>query len=359
LLETGLLLAQVPFTVAQSLEDFPSEPSLSPPQSFRQQIDDLLTLGLNYLQAGDYKSAIAVYEQAASLDGENPRIFSGIGYLHTLEGNFPAAAKAYQKALYLDPNNPDFYFALGYSLANDGRYGDAATAYYQAIQLDPNNVNYYVALGVVFLRQQEYERATQMYHAIVAIDPTHQEAYEIMGKILVEQQQFEQAIVFLETAIDTFPESTELRLQLASVKFNRGEIEPARDLLRQVDRMALNNYKVFVKIGIILEKQNLFDEALSEYRRAIYFNRKSIEAKAGMGRILIAKQDYLGATVVYKELIEIVPNHPDAYYGLALSYQGRGLKNEARKALEMARQLYDSKQNREGIQQVDRLNREL
>jgi tetratricopeptide (TPR) repeat protein len=358
-IETGILLGQVPLASSQSTEDFTPEPSLSIPQSFRQQIDDLLHLGLDYIEVGDYDNAIATYQQAAILDDENPKIFSGIGYLYTLQGNFLAASEAYQKALYIDPNNPDFYYALGYSLASAGKYSDAATAYYSAIGLEPENVKHYIGLGVVLLRQQDYIKAEEIYQSIIALDPNNQEAYEIMGKALVEQQRFPDAIVFLETSLHRFPYSTELRLQLASVKFNQGEVTEALDLLKQAERVSQNNYKVFLKTGIILEKQNLLEDALTAYRRAIYLNSQSIEAKAGIGRILLAKQDYLGATVVYKELLEIMPNNGDAYYGLALSYQGRGLKREAKQALETARQLYYSNQNQNGIQQVDSLSQKL
>lgn len=359
IIETGLLGIHVPLAFSQSDEDYIDEPSLSSPQDHRQQINDLLGLGLSYIEVGDYESAIAVYQQAATLDNENAKIFSGIGYLYTLQGNFLEASQAYQKALAVDPMNPDFFYALGYSLASLGQYNDAATAYYSAIQLEPENVRNYVGLGVVLLRQQNYAKAEEIYQSIIALDPNNQEAYEIKGKALIEQQRLTDAIIFLETSINTFPNSTELRLQLASVKFNQGETNQALDLIKQVERIDVNNFKVFVKAGIILEKQNLFDEALTAYRRAIYLNPKSVEATAGIGRILLAKQDYLGATVVYQNLIKIRSEHPDAYYGLALSYQGRNLKKEAKQALETARQLYQAHHDIEGVQQVNRLAREL
>lgn len=356
---TDLSMVKVPIAFAQSLENFPDDPPLTIPQDVHQQINDLLDTALSYIEAGDYQNAIALYEQIATLDDENAKIYSGIGYLYTLQGNFLAASAAYQKALSIDPENPDFYYALGYSFANAGKYNDAATAYYYAIDLEPENIQHYIGLGVVLLRQQNYAKAEEVYYSITALDPNNQEAYEIMGKALIEQQRFNDAIVFLEKAINRFSDSTELRLQLASVKFYQGDITQALDLLKQTERIAPNHYKIFVKTGIILEKQNLHEDALTAYRRAIYLNPKSIEAQAGIGRILLIRKDYLGATVIYQELLKTIPNNPDAYYGLALSYQRRGLKKEAKLALDTARQLYLDYQNSEGVQQVNNLDQEL
>ncbi|MGH8002143.1 MAG: tetratricopeptide repeat protein, partial [Brasilonema sp.] len=102
-------LASIQPAIAQIRQPVPSTQSRND-----EQLSELLRRGREYVDAGDYANAIAIYRQAASLDEQNPKIFSGIGYLYARQGNFLEAVRAYQQALSLDPNNADFYYALGY-----------------------------------------------------------------------------------------------------------------------------------------------------------------------------------------------------------------------------------------------------
>jgi len=59
-------------------------------------LNELLRKGRELVDSGQIAQAIALYQQAARLDGKNPRIYSGIGYLEARQGNFQAAAESYQ-----------------------------------------------------------------------------------------------------------------------------------------------------------------------------------------------------------------------------------------------------------------------
>ncbi|MEP0886575.1 tetratricopeptide repeat protein, partial [Trichocoleus sp. ST-U3] len=158
---------QIPFLVSsllltglfntQLLAVHASQPLVLSQRQTNEQLNELLRRGREFVDAGNYEQAIATYQQAASLDRQNPRIFSGIGYLQARQGNFREAAKAYQQAIALDPNNAEFQYALGYSLANAEDNAGAATAYRRAIGLNSNNVNSYLGLGFVLLRQKDYD----------------------------------------------------------------------------------------------------------------------------------------------------------------------------------------------------------
>ncbi|HEY9750721.1 MAG TPA: tetratricopeptide repeat protein, partial [Allocoleopsis sp.] len=153
-----LCLAGIGLTapVTQALEAQPAASSKQPAiartliaqanSSNSEALSQLLKEGRKRVDAGDLSGAIAIYQQAASLDGKNAKIFSGIGYLQARQGNFPAAAAAYRQAVALDGKNTDFLYALGYSLANSGDNSGAAAAYRQAVALDGKNTEAYLGL---------------------------------------------------------------------------------------------------------------------------------------------------------------------------------------------------------------------
>ncbi len=335
-------------TLAQS-------PTLLTQHSSREQLGELLRLGREYVDAGDYPNAIAIYERAASLDNQNPKIFSGIGYLHARQGRFREAVRAYQQALSLDPDNPRFYYALAFSLANTGDYANAATAYYYAIQLEPRDVKNYLGLGVVLLRQGDYEKATEAYQRVIALDPNNQQAFTIMGSALIQQGRIDEAIAYLQNATQRFPRSSELNLQLATAVLQKGEIEKGFQLLQEAERSNPNNPLIQLKIGTIFEQKGNWAGALAAYRRASYLDRRSIEARMGQIRVAIAQKDFLGAVVTATEAIELDPQNPDSYYYLGVALFERGRNSEAKDALKQARQLYQSAENNLGVERVDKL----
>ncbi|NJL51579.1 MAG: tetratricopeptide repeat protein [Hydrococcus sp. SU_1_0] len=146
---------------------FPSlvsaQPSLILAQVNKLELNNLLLVGNKYVEEQNYDKALATYEQAADIDGENSQIFSGIGYVQTLRKNYVAAIAAYQQALKLAPNDPKLYYALGFCLGSLEKNLAAAEAYEQAIALEPDNLENYLGLGVVQVRAEHYDRAIETY----------------------------------------------------------------------------------------------------------------------------------------------------------------------------------------------------
>ncbi|MHC5828387.1 MAG: tetratricopeptide repeat protein, partial [Nostoc sp.] len=79
-------------------------------QAKNPELKQLLEEGRRLVDTGNYGGAIAVYQQAASLDPKNAKIHSGIGYLYAQQGNYQAALTAYRRAIAINPNNSDFYY---------------------------------------------------------------------------------------------------------------------------------------------------------------------------------------------------------------------------------------------------------
>jgi Flp pilus assembly protein TadD len=74
-------LPLVPTSIAQAQTSQPNNPRLN----------ELLRQGRQLVDAGNVAGAIAAYEEAATLQPSNARIFSGIGFLQARQGNHAAA----------------------------------------------------------------------------------------------------------------------------------------------------------------------------------------------------------------------------------------------------------------------------
>jgi Flp pilus assembly protein TadD len=134
------------------------------PHKSSPEVRQLLSEGRKLVDTGDYSGAIAVYQQAASLEPKNATIYSGIGYLYAQQGNFPSALAAYRRAVSLNPNNGDYQYALGYIDVNLGDTKAAKEAYRRAIQLNRSNVNAYLGLATaLFTGRSAKEICIQLF----------------------------------------------------------------------------------------------------------------------------------------------------------------------------------------------------
>lgn len=193
------VVAQAQELVAPSTVAPPSRPYQT-----SQPLNQLLQQGRKLVDAGYFADAIALYQQAATLEPKNPRIFAGIGYLEARRRNFPAAAAAYRQAVVLAPKDAHFQYALGYSMANLGDNVGAAAAYLRAVQLNHKDINAYLGLGVVMFRQGKYNDALMACQRVVAITPNNARAYELRGIIFGQQGHSKEAIAALSHARDLY-----------------------------------------------------------------------------------------------------------------------------------------------------------
>ncbi|NJL83586.1 MAG: tetratricopeptide repeat protein [Chloroflexaceae bacterium] len=187
----------------------PANAQLNSPGQLNQpgspSLNELLRQGWALVEGGDYGSALQIYEQAARLAPENPKIHSGIGFLHARQGSYGEAIRAYQQAVSLDPNNADFHHALGYSLASNRDHVQAAAAYRRAIGLQPNSVKHYLGLGVVLLRQEDFGGASEIFRRVLQLDPNHEAAREVLAMIFLKQGQLSEATAFCSKRSPNFP----------------------------------------------------------------------------------------------------------------------------------------------------------
>ncbi|WGV26819.1 tetratricopeptide repeat protein [Halotia branconii] len=169
-------------------------------QARNPELKEMLEQGRRLVDGGDYNGAIAIYQQAATLDPKNAKIYSGIGYLYAQQGNFQGALASYRRAIGIDPNNSDFYYAVGYIKGNLGDTPGAKEAYRRSIQLNRNHVNAYLGLGITQARMGDYEAANWAYEQAISIDKNNPQTYEFMASMYKQRRQTKQANSVLQKA---------------------------------------------------------------------------------------------------------------------------------------------------------------
>ncbi|MDB9311746.1 tetratricopeptide repeat protein [Spirulina sp. CS-785/01] len=320
-----------------------------------EQLNDLLRRGRDLADTGNYQQAIATYQQAATLDRRNPKIYSGIGYLYAVQGRFQEAAQAYRNALFLDRNNSSFYYAYAHCLAQIGDNRNATNAYRHAIQLQPNHIDSYLGLGVVLMRQGYHDRALQVYQRVVNLNPPNGEVYGLMATALLEQNQTQSALDLLRQATQRYPNNSKLWMQLGI--FLLGLEDNDQEALNALQRSANldpRNPYAQLQIGRILRDRGQNQAADRMFYRVIALDN-SVEVQLDIGDELMALEAYLPAIVAYRRATQLAPDNPDSYYKLGFALSARQRKREATQMWEKALRLYRQQGDTNRIQELQDL----
>ena len=173
----------------------------------QNQVDELLQQGQDRVDASDYAGAIAVYEQAARIDRQNPKLFSGIGYLNIQSGNYSAAIEAYERAIELDSDNIPFHYGLAHSQFNAGQLDNAEQTYRAILSLNRQETDAYLGIGGIQMQREDYDGgAWQPTKNLVRVAPGQVQVYLALGTLYLQQEDYEQALSYLERGKNRGPQ---------------------------------------------------------------------------------------------------------------------------------------------------------
>jgi tetratricopeptide (TPR) repeat protein len=141
------------------------------------QLNELLTQNKTYADAKQYDKAIAVMEQAVSIDQTHDVLFANLAEDYAAAKQYDKAADAYQKAIALAPDNASYVTNLGTVYAKEGKTAEANAAFAKAETLNPaaaSTAMYNAA--VIQLNAGNIDAASAAFDKLLAIDPNNADA---------------------------------------------------------------------------------------------------------------------------------------------------------------------------------------
>jgi TolB-like protein/DNA-binding winged helix-turn-helix (wHTH) protein/tetratricopeptide (TPR) repeat protein len=226
-------------------------------------------------------------------------------YNRRTSGDIERAAKRFEAAVAIDPGYARAWAALAgaYSILAWGdekldedlqvRQGEAAR---KAVELDPYLAVAHARLAQYYYETRNYKKGDEQERKAAALDP-------------------DDPIVLSYTGNDAF---------------YRGDIEEAIALQRRVvahDPLSLTMHK---NLALLLAADGQFDEAISEFRRALELNPDAgLDDKLEIARIFVLQRRYDEA----QSAIAQMPEGKIRDHGLALLYRAPGRQAESDAAL--------------------------
>lgn len=233
-------------------------------------VAELLEKGLSLVQAGDYRSARTVYEEALAKAPENPEALYRLGILSSLDRDYPKAASYFEGAVKFDPRKQDAWKRLGDTYTKLEKFREAARAYGRALQIEYKR-SIREREGLAWLSARELEKARKVFESLLLEDPGDSHASYYLGNVVLAMGDPAHAERCYQAAMRLKPELVEAYVNLASIRFDEGKFKEAAELLEKTFEVSPHSApydpKVLVNLGLALWKAGEAEKAQPHLRK--------------------------------------------------------------------------------------------
>lgn len=255
--------------------------ALEPRQAeFRANLANLLR------RLGRMREAETSYREGIALDpGHRPARLGLIRTLNDLKQH--AAAEAESRAL-LAGNNRDHqaWSALAMTLRDQMRLPEAEAAYRQAISVAPNDVQAHHNLGAVLSRLDRTEEAMEALNQAESLGLKGFELAFNRGMVLLQIYRIDDAERAFAEAVAQQPLHGEAQINLARVRFMRGDPNFTRDIAAAVAAHQ-NDTRLQLLFGQVLKRAGDLQGAESQLRDVLKRSGPAPQTRAALAEVLL------------------------------------------------------------------------
>ncbi len=178
-------------------------------------------------EAGDYSTALKLYQDLQTVEPTKPAVLLGLGRSFAGLDMNGRAEQAFRAALAQAPGDRDALYGLGKALYHQDRLAEAEDAFRQTLQSDASYLPAYSALGASLDRQGKHDQAQQAYQDGLSRDPTNLALLNNLGLSLALSGQYDRAIQLLKELVNDPHATPRIRQNLALAYGLSGNFEAA------------------------------------------------------------------------------------------------------------------------------------
>ncbi|MFN6485368.1 CHAT domain-containing protein [Nostoc sp. DedQUE02] len=158
-------------------------------------IASLLEQGHKQLDRKKYQAALQIFQQAAVLEPQNPKVSYGLGLTCYRLEQYHKSIEYLNQALRIDPNNYEAWNDRGRALWHLERYEEAVASYDQALKIKPDDDEAWYYRGRALRYWGRYEEAVVSYDKAIELEPDKHEALVNKANVFVKLKRDKEAIV--------------------------------------------------------------------------------------------------------------------------------------------------------------------
>ena len=247
---TGSPLAALPTTARQQLR-----------ASVRRALaESYLNLGVLMIREQRHARAAELFEGAAELEPDFPRVQYSLGVAHFNAGQFDRATAPLSLALDAQPADFELRRMLAVASLNAEDYRRAA----ELLESDSgraSNPSLEYAYGLALVRSDRATEAEAVFARLLASSPDWPELNVVVGQAHAHQDDYDSAIQFLERALELDPEVAEAQATLGDIYLRQGRLDDAESALRGELRSHPDDRRALYTLAVVLDLNRKTEEA--------------------------------------------------------------------------------------------------
>ena len=193
----------------------------------------------------------------------------------------------------------------------------AIAKYEQQSQQSPDSAPLKANLGSLYAQKQEWHKALVCYQKAIQLNPNMAGVYRNLAKVLEKLGREADAAKCWYQALNLEPQSAnaEQHYQLGDVLYKQNLLEEAIVCYRRAIELKPNYAQAYFQIGEVLNKLNKWDKAVIAYSRALKLNKHLPHIYQKLGNVIQnrIKLDEKRALELYIHAIEQNPENEAVY----------------------------------------------
>jgi tetratricopeptide (TPR) repeat protein len=258
-----------------------------------------------YLEAGDPRKAVQLYEEALRENPGNARTWYDLALARARLADRPGERQALEKAVALDSRFAPAHNQLGLRDLEDGSVAEAEKHLRTALTLNPQYAEAQSNLGVLYGQQGRNAEAEKLFREAVRNNPRYGQAFVNLAMVVAAQSRF--------------PE--------------------AEQAAREGVRLEPDNASALTALGMLQTRLGKSQKAVENFRKVIALDPRSPEAHLNLGIALADYYDLEGALAEFSETVRLAPQAPAGHYNKGRALLDLRRQEEARAELEAAARL--------------------
>lgn len=225
-------------------------------------INNLVNL---YQQTQDWNTLIKCYERYKKYNlTVDIKIRVAMAYRDINETE--KSLELYQSMIEKQKTNIDLYISYGYTLNKLKKYKEAVEVYKLAIKCDENNFRTLYNLGVAYANLNDYENSIKYLTMAALIDSSNFNLWITLSAQQNKFRKYSDAMLSLSKCKQIDPKNILIDFQMAAIKMQRGEIDIAEKILKEIIQRDSSHIEANYHLGLVYLMKKRFKEAVRYYR---------------------------------------------------------------------------------------------
>ena len=239
-------------------------------------------------------------------------------------GELQQGLDANKQAVRGDPANPATWCGLGAAHRQLDQFEEARRCYDRALELDPSNLHALTNTGELYLRQGDPAAGLKYFDRVLDQSPLQYEALCNRIAALARCDKLTEAEQACAQAIEQYPDSAALQVNLGSVFMFSGQTRPALIAFSRALELDPDNDDAQFNLAVLKGDPTTLKDAVKIIRSKMKQEGESAPLQLLLAIALHFNAQLTEAEVICRKLLERYPTNAEGWNTLALIFDTRG-----------------------------------